>query len=353
MKRFCLFWSKSVCFLLPGFFVFADISLPLATLRNQAHTDHCWAYATSHLLESRALLRDSKRVLINVEKDVKYWVDYERMMYIYKTKNDFFLDSYEGGWQIEFWQSFLKHGKSLIAVSTIVPEVFYKPLEDFFKSLEFMPEPKKIPDSSLPSWFAVKEMLKTQMTSDQQAHDFAIDYLNRYYGIPAVTTTWEAQSIATKESAQYVLNGDYEMNHDVDSVVLIKPVTDGQLGWVQYLNYRYWGYRYDRSKVLSLIELSLDQKWPVSFDNVYHAMTILAYFTDHEGNKHYAVADSIPGKITWYAANSLLAQLNLVTFFKVAIAEMLPPKNVQTVVQLNLAVGQTIDQKDNVVFPPR
>src|SRR5688572_13808582 len=80
----------------------AGVRLPVPYLRDQADTAHCWSYAMSNLLESRALAREGLAVHVNVEKDVVYWINYERMKYITETRNEFYLGSYEGGWQIEY-----------------------------------------------------------------------------------------------------------------------------------------------------------------------------------------------------------------------------------------------------------
>src|SRR5258708_771675 len=98
------------------------------------------------MLESRALYRDSTDIVINIEKDVKYWVDYERMLYVYRNKHEFYLGEYEGGWQIEYWESFLKHGKSIYQVKPAQPDVWYTPFEDYTQHLEFMAEPRPLPD---------------------------------------------------------------------------------------------------------------------------------------------------------------------------------------------------------------
>jgi hypothetical protein len=149
-----------------------------------------------------------------------------------------------------------------------------------------------------------------------------------------------------------ILGADYNANQTVDALVLVKPTTDGQYGWIKYLDDRYWGYRYDRSQILNLIELSLTNKFPVTFDNVYHAMTIVAFTPAKDGVKYYAVADSIPGKITWYSQDKMLGQLNLVTFFKSAIPNSLPPRNSNHMLNMLIPMNKTIDQVDNVAFPP-
>jgi hypothetical protein len=130
----------------------AQVLLPLHTLRDQGTTDHCWAYSMTHLLESRAMARESNEILINIEKDVKYWVDYERMMYIHRSKGNFYLGEYEGGWQIEYFESFLKHGKSVYSNQRVNPQLRYQPLQDYFSNMKFLPEPRPQEDSTLPSW---------------------------------------------------------------------------------------------------------------------------------------------------------------------------------------------------------
>ncbi len=336
-----------------SFFAQGSISLPLHTLRDQGSTAHCWAYSMSHLLEARALVRDSNQVMINVEKDVKYWVDYERMMYIYRTKNDFYLGDYEGGWQIEYFEAFLKHGKTVLSNSKVKPEIRYRPLEEYFSQIPFMPEEYVRPQPGLPAWSQVIAKLKSsQLPNAEAAHNFAINYLNKKYGPPAGDTKWNQRSVNVSESAKLVLGSDYVITPSVESLVLVKPVVDGNFGWVKYLQNRYWGYRYDQNKIFQLIEQSLDNRWPVTFDDVYHAMTIIGY-TESNGTHYYAVADSIPGKITWYKQDDLLRELNLLTFFRVAIPNALPPRSQVHMFSSLIPMSQTIDEIDNVTFPPQ
>lgn len=330
----------------------AAVQLPLTTVRDQSDTAHCWAYSASHFLESRSLVRDSQEVLINVEKDVKYWVDYERMMYNFRYKQDFYLGSYEGGWQIEFLETLFKHGKNLIRNQGVTPSITYKPLEDFFAGLPFMEEPRPVPNYTMIPLEQVTQKMHG-FTDETQAHEFAIDYLNRLYGAPSTTTVWDGQEIDLKESSQFILGSDFQKKNSVEAFVLVKPVYDGGYGWIKYLNDRYWGYRYDQNKILELVELSLTNQWPVTFDNVYHAMTIIGFTQAQDGQKFYAVADSAGGKITWYDESRMIADLNLVTFAKEAIQGALPERAQRTLLRMSLPQGKTIDQVDNVTFPPR
>ncbi len=327
----------------------AETSIPLMTVRDQADTAHCWSYATSHLLEARALERSSEKVLINIEKDVKYWLDYERMKFVFKTKGDFYLGDYEGAWQIEYWESFLKHGKLLKGVETVQPSVTYAYPAEVRTGLPFMNEERPPVDATLMSFSQAKEYLLGE-TDEAKAEAFIVDYLNRYYGKPVMTTEWKGQQISIAETASKVLGTDFDSHNKVESMVLVKPVTDNQFGWAKFLNERYWGYRLDQAKILSWIELSLDQHWPVTFDNVYHAMTIIGY---HEvgAETYYAVADSQPATITWYSSGRMLQNLNLVTFSKEAVASVLPPRT-----RGNFYVtrrGASLDIYDHVNIPPR
>jgi hypothetical protein len=333
-------------------FAQAQISLPLHTLRDQGTTDHCWAYSMSHILESRALSRDSQQIHINTEKDVKYWVDYERMMYIFRTKNKFYLGDYEGGWQIEFFESLIKHGKNIYNNAIVTPQIVYQPFAEYFSNMRFFPEPRPRPDKTLPSWESAASSMK-RFTNEKEAHNYAINYLNRMYGPAQTTTLWNGQNVSISKSAQLILGDDYANNNSAEAVVLVKPIFDNQIGWAKYLDNRYWGYRYNIYKVLSLVELSLDNKFPVAYDNEFHAKTILAYAVKPDGTRAYAIADSIPGKITWLDANWLLNELNLVTFFKQALGDTLPPRTQENLLQLRLPMGTTLDQFDHVSFPPR
>lgn len=322
--------------------------LPLQTLRDQSSTAHCWAYATSHMLESRALTRESEKILINVEKDVKYWVDFERMLYIFRSKKNFYLGSYEGAWQIEYWESFLKHGKHIMSNEVTTPDIWYQPFKSFTKGLPFMAEPRPQPDPKLMPIDRVPDHLRA-MKSETEALAFITDYLNRWYGKPVIETKWSGASVSIQESASRVLGKDFGADMSVESMLLVKPVSDEKFGWVRYLDERYWGYRYDSSKVLDLIKLSLDRNWPVTFDNVGHAMTIIAY-SSQKGQDYFAVADSAPATISWYSATSMFNNLNLVTFYFKAIQDQIPPKSRATAAAL--PEGVDVDQLDNTQIPP-
>ena len=85
-------------------------------------------------------------------------------------------------------------------------------------------------------------------------------------------------------------------------------------------------YRYDEEKILNLIETALTNGWPVTFDNVYHAMTIIGFEKTANGT-YYAVADSAPASIKWYPAGTVRYNLNLVTVAKTAIEGLIPPRD--------------------------
>ena len=329
--------------------VWADKFLPLQTLRDQANTAHCWAYAMSHLLESRSLVRGSRYVLINVEKDVKYWVDYERMMHIYKTKGDTFLIDYEGGWQMEYWEALLKHGRHIKDTKVSLPDIWYNFSDPYTEHLPFMSEERPKKDPTLISFEEAKKQLRA-FTNDDEAKAFITDYLNRWYGKPVMTTQWFDEQLDISETASHILGTDYV--NDVGAFVLYKPVDDGKHGWAKYLDDRYWGYRGPKSKILELIRKSIDRDWPVTFDDVYHAMTIIAYQKDPNSyDTFYAVADSVPGKITWYSSSEMLYELNLVTFAKAAVADLLPSQEEFSMLSLSPLVD--IDKLDHTDVPPR
>ncbi|MBI4404649.1 MAG: hypothetical protein HY537_10830 [Deltaproteobacteria bacterium] len=303
-----------------------SVSLPIHSLRDQGSTAHCWAYAMSNVLESRALVRQSLDFTFDIEAEAKYWVDYERMLYIYRTKKDYFLSgTYQGAWQIEFWESLLKHGKLVKRTEFKKPEVLYKPMQEFTEHLPFIAGPKPIYSPSYDELDKVKNKLRNDFKTEKEAIDFIVDYLNHWLGSPPQMTTWFEEQKAIPEIAPLVLEADYDLSHTVDSLVAIKPATDGDYKWVRFFDERYWGYRYDSTKVLSLIESSLDKGWPVTFANLGHAMAIMGYEKTDNGT-FYAVADSIPGKITWYSESMLSKNLNFIFILEVAIKGMLPEK---------------------------
>lgn len=334
----------------------AGVRLPIHNLRDQGDTAHCWAYAMGHALESRSLFRGEADVLMNTEKDVKYWVDYERMMYIYRTKKPFYIGEYEGGWQIEYWETLLKHGKPVLRTLNRPAEVRYEPFTRYDRGLPFTLVPRTGPGGR--SFYEASEKLAgTTFKNDAEAISYVIEFLNDYYGKPELTTRWFDQEIPMKESARRLLGSDYASHSTVDAMILVKPVDDGEHGWVRYLEERYMGYRYDQSKVLDLVKTSLNRGWPVTFDNVYHAMTIIGYDTDASGVDFYAIADSDPVHIRWVDAEEMLMNLNLVTFFREGIAGEIPsamPASSRGGLGARFkSRGINIDRHDNVTIPPR
>lgn len=335
-----------------GLFLFAFTAhaaarLPLLSLRDQATTTHCWAYASSHFLESRALLRDNQSVVIDVERDTKYWVDYERLWSIYKTKNaDIYFGSYEGGWQIEFWDSLLKHGKSVYKTETKAAEVVYREFDPFREHLDFIPGQVYPASTGLPSFEVARAHVANDIRDDVEARSYIVDFLDRYYGKPTATTQWFGKEIATEELAENLLQGDFAAHNTTDDLYLVKPVTDGNYGWVKYLGERFWGYRLDQGRVLALVKHSLDQGFPVTFDNVSHAMTIIAH-DEKGGQTMFAVADSGGGMITWYDSAAMLSNLNLLTVFKAAVQDQLPARPVTW-----MSKGIRYDERDNLLMPP-
>lgn len=326
------------------------VQLPLHTLRDQASTDHCWAYSMSHALEARALVRDGVEFVFDIERDAKYWVDYERMWAIYKTKNtSIYLGTYEGGWQVEFFNALLKHGRTIMRSEMKAPQILYPVLAPYDQRLPFFPVAKPhVPDPTLQTIEAVRRDLEEGFDSDEEAHAFIVDYLDKRYGKPLSETTWLGAKTPLKLTGKAVLGHDFNDINSVDQFILVKPVkhVNDPEQWVKYLGDRFWGVRVPEGKVLSLIRLSLDRKFPVTFDNVYHAMTIVGYEKVDE-NYHYAVADSVPGKITWYEEQSLAYNLNLTSFFAPAIEDQLPPRS-KTIAPSDIRW----DVIDNTLIPP-
>ncbi len=302
-----------------------SIRLPLDSLRSQKGTMHCWAYAMSHLLESRAALRESNFVMFDVETDTKYWVDYERLWSVYRMNSDVYIGNVELGWQMEFWEALLKHGRALYRTAHGSSEAGYPLLTPFFSPWGFIAgSSSHTPGASAIPPAAIKQRIQIGgFANEFEVDDFITHSLDQWYGRPQNATQWFGKTIALEETPSYVLGIDFAPAK-LESFVLIKPVSDNEYGWVKYLDERYWGYRYNAKSALSLIDRSLDSHWPVSFDNSRHAMTIVGY-EKGASETHYAVADSIGSKITWITGRKLLPSLNLLTIFHATVADLLPP----------------------------
>ncbi len=334
--------------------LWGGVRLPLKTLRDQGTTAHCWAYSMSHLLESRALSRENLDVMIEVERDVKFWVDFERMHYIHQSKKDFFLDDYEGGWQIEFFETLIKHGKSLArSAASATSDIVYPLFQNFNIHLPFENISRVAADASLSFPRAKERLLSNEFSDFASADIFIRDFLTAKYGEAQVRTTFLSEEIAIKESASKILGSDFSQESTVNDFVLVKPVSDANVGWVKYLESRYWGYRMDRRQLPLMVRRSLDGNWPVTFDNVGHAMTVVGYGRPSENPDsayEYAVADSIPGKITWYTEAQLLNNFNLVTFRATAVSADIPARGPHTLALF--PPDFNIDAHDKTQIPP-
>lgn len=302
----------------------AAVLLPLQTLRDQANTAHCWAYASGHLLESRAQVRESIDFMFETERDVKYWVDFERMLAIYRLKTDVYLDfSYEGAWQIEFLQSLAKHGKHILRSQTGNQAVWYQSRVDYTTGLPYLPVTRNTGGQSYDAETVRVKLLSGGLT-EAQALAYIKEVLNNQYGAPTDTTTWFGHPTALTDTARLALGSDF-VAEDTLGFVLVRPVDASDVGWGKLLAERFWGYNYDISKILDLVKLSLKNGWPVTYDNVGHAMTIIGY-DNNDGVDYFAIADSAPARIKWFNANRMRDDLNLLTFYRASIPDQLPPR---------------------------
>lgn len=346
-----------------GIFLFlnslsAEISLPLHTVRDQSSTRHCWSYAMSHLLETRSLYAHKVEATINIEQDVVYWVNLERLMSIFDQKKDMIQWNPlydEGGWQIEYWNSFLKYGKLITASKAdVIPQVVYSPFFTYYSDNPFVTIERPSPVADLLSFEELKEkLIGNEFPTREEAFAYVRTWLDGQYGKPFLTTQWMGEEIATQEVPKKILASDFEVMKNTESMVLIKPVSDLGQGWVKYLGERYWGYRYEQGKIFGLIQQVLDKGWPVTYDNVYHAITIIAYKKNEEtGKTHYAIADSAPASIYWQDEERLLGDLNLVTVPLHTVSDLLPAREGARLL-LPLPRAESWDEVDNVIVPPR
>jgi hypothetical protein len=278
------------------------------------------------VLESHALAHSSFDATIDLEKNLMYWINYDRMTYIYKTKGDFFLDkNNEASWQIEYWEAFLKHGAQISESKIGTPDIWYSDFHIYRSSTPFMPEARPVPDASLIPIPDLVARLKKGFSSDAEADGYIRDYLDRWFGKPLVEAKWLGEALPVEGVPAKLLGNEFPVDGSVDSMILVKPIDKGTIGWAPYLYNRYWAYFYDSSKVLDLVRMSLDHGWPVTFDMGAHAETIIGYREAPVGTM-YAIADSLASSIAWVDSGSMQSRLNLVTFFKDAIPGAIPPR---------------------------
>ena len=336
----------------------ANISLPLHTVRDQANTRHCWSYAMSHFLEARSLHARGIEMTINIEQDVVYWVNLERLMAIYDLKKDMIqwnpLND-EGGWQIEYWNSFTKYGKLLSASKTnVLPQLLYAPFDRYSSPIPFEDIARPQPVANLISFEALKvKLLGNDFQTREEAFTYVREWLDGNYGKPVLSTEWLGEAISLNHVPKKILDADYENMNHTESMVLIKPISDQGYGWVKYLGDRFWGYRFDQSKIFTLIKQVLDAGWPVTYDNVYHATTIIAYQKNEVNGKfYYAIADSDPASIYWLEESVLLSNLNLITVPLYTVSNLIP-KREGAQIMLPLPRAESWDEVDNLRLPPR
>lgn len=344
---------KSLVFiqLLISVSAFAGTRLPFHSLRDQDSTMHCWAYAMSHAVESRALSRDHMTPIVYVEKEVKRWVDYERLMYMYKTKNDFYFDpDSEGAWPIEYWEALLKHGFQIYKVSNDEPTLTYPINKPYYENLGFIDYERPPVDPDLIDVDEMKRKLRNEISNDAEATKFIEKYLKGLFGDPTMTTKWFEKTVNINEISALLLGKDVpaagSLQDKINKMALVVPVSDGNQRWVKYLENRYWGYRYDSKNIFLMIETSLKNGYPIPFDNTQHAMTIIG-FEKVDTTTYYAVADSSPAKITWKPGSTLKDQLHHLYFYTESIPGVLPPKPEQQPIS-----DRDYDELDGFITPP-
>jgi hypothetical protein len=273
----------------------ADNLLPLTSFRSQEYTTHCWAYAGAHLLEARAESKSAISTTLDVERDLMYWVLYDRFFQTYKGGQPLEQDLdgnnilTEYGYENEFFRAFLEHGHPIHSAkkTSFVPSYGIPgPLLPFGPFISFSK-----PNAPRLNAVTLLAQLKKAMT-DQEADVMIRGALDAsQYRRTADRTDWFGNEITVQESSARVMNEDLAplLSDSLVTVVLPDDAHPAQ-SWGTYYNGKYSAYYATRDEMTALADASLEQGWPVMQLNTTHVWTVIGKKGDT-----YARADSQHG----------------------------------------------------------
>ncbi len=317
-----------------SFSAYADVLLPLSTLRVQG-VFHCWAYVVAYTLESRALSRDGIEIFIDVEKDLDYWVNYQRLKDVYFQKRRYSDKKDEHGNIVgigsrlgvgfDFWQHAYQQGlfiyQSRLGANR---QPLYSTTEGFQSSVTHLYsypfEDTHWLDTDFLALASVESKLLDKDLRWSEAENLIHEGLRahfKYDKIPSAVsdTTWLEATVSTKESLDKVLGAD-RMNIRFYDWISIVPF-EREKKWTRDRLSGAWSYGLKREEYPSLIRESLDQGWPigVTFADLAHITPVVGYASetkqDGRTKYKYAVVHGMgsPADVSWETEEFLLKDL--------------------------------------------
>jgi hypothetical protein len=276
----------------------ADVKLAFHSYREQSDSFDCWAYAASFMIEARALVRDNINLTLDTTLDLGYWVDFDRLLSIYHTKEEYDWDPFDSlGDPVEFMYAFLTHGRNILFTeqnsSLLLIENsafdFSGPLIGGFgqrDSGHMTPKDDEI----------VKNLLA--MNSESDALSFITKTLTERFHEPFQgQTKWFSDSVELKQTPRLAFGSDYssDMENKFVDVAIVKDLDAPK--WIRILNNRFWALgvpvNYDLTK---LAKASLDKGWPTVLGVGSHAVTLLQYSGSNPNETKYVVVDPFYSK---------------------------------------------------------
>lgn len=298
--------------------------LPLDALRSQGDTNHCWAYSTNHVIASRAQFSDGAAISLDMERDLMYWVYYNRFMARYRKGSPLqdFKDRellVESGFPAEFWTKFLIHGQPIYWIKE----------GNESSNISYPDKPK----AHLPHVAAKMKKTKsinitklvTQLSSaknEAEASELIKEALDKSkYALSTTQTYWYSTPIDVSETAKYVLHNDYSniLNDELLWVFATDEVSL-QHTYETYYDGQFRNYYVNFDEIKTMIKNLIDQGFAFNitiktggWQN--HIMTGIGYDGDR-----VLIADSIAPHYYW----TEFSNVDSITAFRSTIGSQIP-----------------------------
>lgn len=285
------------------------VFMPLPSLRAQS-SNNCWAYAVTNMLEARALFRDSIKLKIDVDADLAYWVTFERLMDAHRFHAPVTAVFPVGGDMTEYLRAFLMHGSAIASVEKSAGAAELRCPKTLFVDGRWQPaSPEDHPlfEDLFGRGLDSVDELSTRLLwleNSEAAGESVREHLARHFPRPPLSkTTWFGREVPIASVPELVFGKDYRKDMIEDFVLMphggyfndefglhrrsVRTLEPGpQGGW----------------DVGRLLRASLEQHWPVVFEDKYHVYTVIGFqeLKDESPSRTmYAVANPM-GTIEWY-----------------------------------------------------
>ncbi len=281
----------------------ADIVLPLDGMRSQGKTGHCWAYSMGHVLSARMQFKNSVVAPLDIERDLYYWVYYERFMERYKKGSELeeftdidILD--DGGFPAEFWSKFLAHGHSIYSTeqALLSPTVSYPNLPQ--TRYPYIAAQKN-PGSAIN---AKKLLLSlSQAVNENEASRLILAELDRsFHSLTTTHTNWFGKTIPLSQTPRVLLGNDYPKLSNDELIWIFKTKDTTLLHKLEtYYDGKYKS-SYETSSELEILakkSLDLGLPFPITITRQgydEHVMTAIGY-----NGSWFLIADSLNPHYYW------------------------------------------------------